>query len=172
MRYKINQLHDPRGYSDEVVDTQFPGVEGYVGPIPIAPKPLSYSQDLPLFDQNLALDIGEKDPNGLVAGEPGAKLDHGKIDCSLLEDFGLALLAVAEVATFGSKKYSISGWLKVSNGTQRYGSAGLRHLLKKKYEEFDKDSGLLHASHEAWNALAKLELILRDDPETKKRLLK
>jgi hypothetical protein len=29
-------------------------------------------------------------------------------------------------------------------------------------EEFDDESGLIHATHTAWNAMARLELLLRE----------
>jgi hypothetical protein len=71
-------------------------------------------------------------------------------------------MAVSEVATFGAKKYSRGGWLKVKDAKQRYQAAGLRHTLKRNAgESIDQDSKLLHLAHEAWNALAVLELHLR-----------
>lgn len=103
----------------------------------------------------------EADPNGRLPNEPGAKLDAGKTMASLLGDFSLALLAVAEVSTFGANKYSRGGWQFVPDGLIRYQDAKWRHLLKGCVEETDADSGLLHAAHEAWNALAVLELKLR-----------
>jgi len=105
-------------------------------------------------------DDTERDPTGKTPNEPGAKLDAGKPMAGLLEDFSLALMAVAEVATFGAKKYSRCGWRQVEDGIHRYRDAGWRHRLKGRYEELDSDSGLLHKSHEAWNTLAELELIL------------
>lgn len=104
----------------------------------------------------------ERDPNGLQAGEPGAKLDAGKLQASLLEDFSLALIEVAKVATYGAGKYSRGGWQYVPNGIQRYADAGWRHRLAKRHEELDPDSGLLHEAHELWNMMAKLELKLRE----------
>ena len=103
----------------------------------------------------------ERDPNGLDPHAMGAKLDAGKVQADLLEDFGLALLAVAEVATYGATKYSRGGWQHVEHGVVRYSAAKWRHALKGRYETHDRDTGLLHAAHEAWNALAKLELMLR-----------
>lgn len=103
----------------------------------------------------------EKDPSGLSPHEPGAKLDDGKVMASVLEDFALALMAVAEVGTFGAKKYSRGGWQSVQNGEQRYTDALWRHLLKGRHEVIDPDSNLTHAAHAAWNALAVLELALR-----------
>ena len=108
----------------------------------------------------------ESDPNGLSSHQPGAKLDYGKTQASLLSDFSLALMAVAEVGTFGAGKYTRGGWQSVPDGITRYSDAAWRHLLKERQESLDEDSGLHHAAHMAWNALARLELLLRD--ETKK----
>lgn len=105
--------------------------------------------------------VAEHDPHGVDRRAPGAKLDSGKVCGGLLDDFALALLAVAEVGTFGANKYSRGGWQAVPNGEQRYRDAMWRHLLKERHEERDTDSGLRHAAHRAWNALAELELCLR-----------
>ncbi len=105
----------------------------------------------------------EVDPKGIDQHAPGAKLDAGKTMPSLvLNDMARALLAVAEVATFGAKKYSRGGWQSVDNAIERYGDAQDRHRLKSAFEPVDADSGLLHEAHLAWNTLARLELILRE----------
>lgn len=103
----------------------------------------------------------EKDPNGLDAHDLGSKLDSGKPKASLLKMFGLALLEVAKVGTFGAEKYTRGGWQFVEDGINRYDDAMLRHIFKEQFEEYDSDSDLLHAAHCAWNSLARLELILR-----------
>lgn len=103
----------------------------------------------------------DKDPHGLKPHEPGAKLDDGKPMAGLLLDFGLALLEVSKVSTYGAKKYSRGGWQHVEDGENRYTDAMLRHLIAERYEEQDEESGLLHAAQAAWNALARLELKLR-----------
>ena len=72
-----------------------------------------------------------------------------------------ALLEVSKVATFGAEKYSPDNWLKVENGLERYTDAKDRHRLESAISDYDSESGLLHAAHEAWNALAVLELKLR-----------
>lgn len=107
----------------------------------------------------------EKDPSGLSPHQPGAKLDAGKVQAALLQDFAFALLAVAEVGTFGANKYSRGGWQSVENGETRYSDALWRHLLKGRHEAIDPDSNLTHAAHAAWNALAVLELALRQEAE-------
>lgn len=106
----------------------------------------------------------EKDPNGLMPNEPGAKLDFGKVRPELIiGGFANALLKVAEVGTYGANKYSDDGWQSVPNGIKRYTDAMYRHLLyEHQGTKVDDESGLLHAAQSAWNALARLELILRE----------
>jgi hypothetical protein len=64
----------------------------------------------------------------------------------------------------GSEKYSWKGWESVPDGINRYGDALGRHILDEAIEgPIDGDTGELHATAEAWNALARLELILREE---------
>ena len=109
--------------------------------------------------------VSEKDPSGLNPHQPGAKLDNGKPNLDLvLGEFGRALTGVGKVGTFGANKYTPRGWVHVDNAAQRYLSAMLRHYLAMRQgEELDKDSGLPHAYHMAWNALAVAELKDRSD---------
>ena len=101
---------------------------------------------------------------GLGAHDPGAKLDAGKPRVGLmLSGFPRALLKVAEVTTFGALKYSDNGWQQVDGGVSRYDDAKGRHLLYGYIEDIDADSGLEHLAQDAWNALAKLELKLREE---------
>jgi len=115
-------------------------------------------------EQRIAMGIGV-DPYGLDQHELGAKLDAGKPDASLLLMFGKALEAVAAVGTFGARKYTRGGWQSVVGGIERYTAALLRHLFKEHYEDNDPDSQLLHAAQVAWNALARLELLLREQDD-------
>lgn len=105
----------------------------------------------------------EKDPNGIPAGSPGSKLDDGKNRLGLvLGSFSNALWAVGEVGTYGAKKYCDHGWEQVPDGVNRYTDAMLRHYFKEASgEQKDPDTGLMHAAHCAWNALARLELMVR-----------
>ena len=109
----------------------------------------------------------EEDPSGIGAHEAGAKLDSGKSKSGLvLGDFANALQAVCEVGTFGANKYSESGWLSVPNAERRYEDAKVRHMLERMSGiELDDDSRLKHLAHEAWNALAILELQIRREKE-------
>lgn len=75
--------------------------------------------------------------------------------------FPRAIEQVAAVSTFGATKYAWKGWRSVPEGFERYSDAMVRHLTSEgKGELTDSDSGLLHAAHAAWNALARLELLL------------
>lgn len=115
------------------------------------------------FELVLPLDQ-EADPNGIDQHAPGAKLDAGKdMAAQILGQFPLALEAVAEVGTFGARKYTLGGWQHVIGGIVRYADAGMRHWLKRMAgETHDPDSKMLHLKHEAWNKLAELELTLRE----------
>jgi hypothetical protein len=107
--------------------------------------------------------MNDFDPNGIPQHEPGAKLDANKPRAALvLGGFSRALRAVSEVGTYGAKKYSPNGWRSVPNGIQRYSDAMVRHLLAEPETDIDPESGLLHAAHAAWSALARLELMLMD----------
>jgi hypothetical protein len=105
----------------------------------------------------------ESDPNGIDPHGPGAKLDAGKLKAALvMGDFARALTEVIRVGTFGANKYSAHGWLSVPSGVDRYTDAMQRHFLtESKGEIMDPDSNIMHAAHLAWNALARLELMLR-----------
>ena len=108
----------------------------------------------------------ELDPNGIKAGEPGAKLDAGKVPVTrgCLHYFPRALTAIAELSHIGARKYSWQGWASVSDGINRYSDALGRHELSIQgdFSRRDGDTGVLEATAVAWNAMARLELILRE----------
>ena len=106
----------------------------------------------------------EKDPDGIGQHEPGAKVDEGKNRLDLvLGDFVRALEAVGWIGTGGAVKYTDHGWLSVRDGVRRYSDAMLRHwAADHRGELYDQQSGQLHKAHMAWNALAILELQLRE----------
>jgi len=106
----------------------------------------------------------EKDPSGLSVKDKGAKLDAGKapIFQGVTNYFPRAVRAVAMVSARGAEKYSWNGWETVSDGVNRYNNALGRHQLDMVIDgEYDKD-GFLHRGQIAWNALAALELWLRE----------
>ena len=94
---------------------------------------------------------------------PGAKDDKAKPMAGVLLDFSRALQAVVDVGTYGAKKYTRTGWVAVSAAETRYTDAMMRHLLAMDVDPdgLDKETGLPHLAHIAWNALAVLELQAR-----------
>lgn len=96
------------------------------------------------------------------------KHDNGKYFGALpLQDFPLALKAVAEVGTFGANKYARHSWSTVENGYQRYEDAFHRHMLAHYGgETVDQETKLLHLAHMAWNILALLQMELKNEGGT------
>lgn len=94
-----------------------------------------------------------KDTKGLAGETAGSfKYDAGKPQMDLIPLS--AVYAVAEVMTFGAKKYSANGWKTVPDAINRYTAAMLRHMTAiQEGELVDSDSGLPHADHIACNAL-------------------
>ena len=82
--------------------------------------------------------------------------------------FPLALQEVAKVSTYGCNKYSVPlgdmNFLDVPDGFMRYTDAVARHLMQEVADGpvNAEDGGVLHAAQVAWNALARLEIYLRN----------
>lgn len=94
----------------------------------------------------------------------GTKHDSEKIRMDLLPFE--ALEAVAEVLTFGARKYTDNSWQTVENAERRYLAALLRHLAaRERGEKLDPESGLTHAAHMATNALFILWIELQKGKE-------
>jgi len=96
------------------------------------------------------------------------KYDGGKspVYRGAIDYFPRAISAVAGISAFGASKYAWKGWEGVPDGFNRYSDAMVRHLIyEAEGEVLDPDSGLLHAAHCAWNALARLELLIRENEE-------
>ncbi len=95
--------------------------------------------------------------------EEGNKYDGGKPRVGeMLQDFALPLLETTKAWEYGASKYEKRNWRKVENGKDRYTNALLRHLLAEEERLVDDESNLLHATHVAWNALARLWFILQE----------
>lgn len=107
---------------------------------------------------------GEFDSSGKDLHSAGAKGDGGKNRMGLvLGGFMRGLKEVSKVGTYGANKYTDDGWKTLPKGVERYTDAMLRHLADEMSgETFDKDTMLHHAAHLAWNALARLCLILQE----------
>lgn len=115
----------------------------------------------------------ETDPRGLDANTMGAKLDAGKSPVlqGVLQYFPRAILAKGLLSAYGANKYAWKGWEQVDNGVARYGDAVGRHLVKEAIEgiwdlevlnDTKNPTNMLHATAVAWNADARLELMLRE----------
>ena len=108
--------------------------------------------------------LGDNDDPTAV-GSGAVKYDGSKpaLFRGAIDYFPRAIEAVAQISTFGATKYAWKGWESVDNGIARYSDAMVRHLIAEgKGEVVDPESGLRHASHAAWGALARLELMLRE----------
>lgn len=91
----------------------------------------------------------------------GIKYDEGKPRLGeMMVDFAIPMRELARVWEFGANKYEKSNWKKVDNAIDRYTNAMLRHLLAEEENIYDEESKLLHASHIAFNALARLYFII------------
>ena len=93
----------------------------------------------------------------------GVKYDDNKPRLAeMLVDMKEPLLALCKVWEYGANKYTPDNWKKVDNGKDRYTNAMLRHLFAEEDSPVDDESLLLHASHIAFNALARLYFILQE----------
>lgn len=83
--------------------------------------------------------------------------------------FNRALLALGVVSRMGANKHN-NGEMPTKwrdYPIEVYADALGRHILSEgKDGLYDPESNLLHAAHAAWNALARLELLLQNTPLT------
>ncbi len=93
---------------------------------------------------------------------PGLKFDTGKVRTDLLPI--RAILAVAEVMTFGASKYGANNWQNVKP-RGRYFGAALRHLFARALgERNDPETNLPHLAHASCCVLFLLSGDLGHDP--------
>lgn len=96
----------------------------------------------------------------------GTKYDNGKPRLGeMIKDFAIPLTELARVWEFGANKYEKSNWKKLDNPIDRYTNALLRHLVAEEDCMYDDESRLLHATHIAFNSLARLYFILLNEKE-------
>ncbi len=81
------------------------------------------------------------------------------------QEFPLAMLEISKVTAYGATKHAPRGWQTFDNdyGFRYCTSKVGRHLLKEETEGpvNAEDGDLLHAAQVAWNALARLEFLIR-----------
>jgi len=76
----------------------------------------------------------------------GMKYDGDKPMYNLLPSN--AINSMAQVLTFGAKKYAPNSWQSVPDGLERYRAALLRHTFAiQRGEYLDSESGLPHSAH-------------------------
>lgn len=76
----------------------------------------------------------------------GVKYDKDKVEYGLLPPYALDM--IAEVLTFGARKYERDNWKYVEDGHRRYFDAMMRHLWAwKRGEMNDPETGLNHLAH-------------------------
>jgi len=96
----------------------------------------------------------------------GKKENKNKPQLSLLfKQFPQALEAISKCSEYGHEKYKKTdsdylNYQRVEGGSKTYADAGLRHRLE---QGNDLESGLPHQYHIVWNALAELELWIREN---------
>lgn len=109
--------------------------------------------------------LKEEAPGAQVADATKEGRKVGKVRMDLvMQDMPRAIEALARVMTWAldAKGYKESDWLHVPDAINKYSGGMHRHDNKEKRgQEFDDESGLEHAIHTAWNAMARVELILR-----------
>lgn len=97
----------------------------------------------------------------------GKKYDAGKAPVfrGFIQYFPRAIKSVSMVSAFGAKKYNVAyeevSYQKVDEGYGRYSDADARHLIEECINPVDADSELEHAQMHAWNAMARLEMLLK-----------
>lgn len=82
----------------------------------------------------------------------GLRYNEGKLRYDLLEPY--AIEELVKVFTRGAEKYAPRNWEKGMDWSKMLASLK-RHIAEwEKGDDFDKESGLYHMAHAAWNALA------------------
>lgn len=103
--------------------------------------------DIPVFDNKKEIKTEYCVPNIRGRKDDLGKLRYSLIPAGVIEE-------VVKVLMVGANIYGDDNWQQVENARTRYYDALRRHAEKRRSGEIrDKDSGLLHAAHEAANAL-------------------
>lgn len=100
----------------------------------------------------------------------GGRDDKEKTRFDLLEPYAIEQLA--KVFTVGARKYSDNNWIQKPMAWSRIVASLYRHLNAfQQGEDIDPETGLSHAAHVAWNAMALLSYS-KHCPEKDDRLKK
>lgn len=108
--------------------------------------------------------IGEKEKKG-IHNDPAIRYDLGKLQWQLLPED--AIEKIVEIYTHGSIKYTDENWRKGMKWKRMIGSLKRHTKAFTVGEDIDADSGCLHLSQIAWNAISliwyQLEGVGEDD---------
>lgn len=106
------------------------------------------------------------DPRKILSVEDissGLHKDEGKLRVDLVSPE--AIKAIAEVMTFGCKKYAPRNWERGIHYSRIYASA-IRHLLEWfSRNDVDPESNINHLKHALWNVAALVTYVERDMKE-------
>jgi len=92
-----------------------------------------------------------------IKHEEGRKDDSEKTQYNLVPPF--ALEEIANVMTFGAKKYAPNNWKHVDNAKSRYTGAAMRHIeAYRQGVENDPETGLHHLAHASCCMMFLIEL--------------
>jgi hypothetical protein len=84
-----------------------------------------------------------------------------------------AVVACADVLTFGARKYGEDNWHRVPDGKRRYLAASLRHVIAyARGEWLDEESGLPHLAHALTSLMFLFELAVKDVGSDRQRLVR
>lgn len=103
-----------------------------------------------------------------LSAATAAKYEKTPVALGCILRFPRAMLAIARVSVFGCKKHGAPmgsmGYLDVPDAKNVYREAEGRHFIKEVLEGpvNREDGDLLHKAQKAWNALADLEVYLRN----------
>jgi hypothetical protein len=99
-----------------------------------------------------------------------AKYSKAPVFQGVFARFPRAMKEIAKVSKFGTEKHKVrlddTSYLDIPDAYATYSNAIARHLVNEAIEgpvNLDPaDGGMLHAAQAAWDALARLEIFLRD----------
>lgn len=114
-------------------------------------------REVPLPEQ---LNYRNEDERTPAPRGTGMKFDGDKVRAELLlQGMPRTLEGVADILTFGARKYAAHSWQHVEDGINRYEAAAMRHkLARMKGEVLDPESGRPHILHELCSLMFVAEL--------------
>lgn len=87
-----------------------------------------------------------------------ARHNSNKVPYDFLLDLPLSLGELCRVFEKGAEKYERDNWQIGGKPDSEYYACALRHIMKSKKIDFDKETGCHHLAHAVWNLLVLLEL--------------